>query len=369
MAKTAKTNVVGVMNAIRALAGVEYQSRVPIATQTNIEEVGNPLITYESTRNDFLTLLLNKIGMTIIENKRFLNPLARLKSGAMPIGKDIEELYINPATASTFDPTGANLMPRSQPDVKVGYHRLNRRDEYKVTIQEAEFRLAFKSWDALGKMIDGIILSMYNGDNIDEFILMKNLFYRAYNSGKIDKINVATPIDDSTAKGFIKLVRGTAKKLIYPSTEFVPYNLMKPAEDTRPDAICWSGDLSKEILLIRSDVINEVDVEVLARAFNMNMTDFLGNVIEVDDFGDPALLAVLCDESFPKVYDYLNLMGHQFINGSGLYRNLFYHHQQTYSFSPFGKAVAFYDETKVVTPAPLPAGITEDETTSPEVAP
>ena len=36
--------------------------------------------------------------------------------------------------------------------------------------------------------------------------------------------------------------------------------------------------------MIRADVEAEIDVEVLARAFNMSETDFLGRVIVVDDF-------------------------------------------------------------------------------------
>ena len=38
------------------------------------------------------------------------------------------------------------------------------------------------------------------------------------------------------------------------------------------------------VLLIRNDILTQIDVDVLATAFNMNKTDFMGRVIAVDDF-------------------------------------------------------------------------------------
>ena len=49
-----------------------------------------------------------------------------------------------------------------------------------------------------------------------------------------------------------------------------PVNIWNAPEDT--------------VLLIRNDILSEVDVEVLASAFNMGKTDFLGRVIGIDSF-------------------------------------------------------------------------------------
>ena len=52
------------MNALRGVASAEYQNRVPVATQNNIEQVGNPILEYQSVQNEFLNLLVNKIAFS-----------------------------------------------------------------------------------------------------------------------------------------------------------------------------------------------------------------------------------------------------------------------------------------------------------------
>ena len=61
--------MVNVLNTIRANASPSYQERVPQATQDNITAVGNPLLEYNATMNEFLTSLVNRIGLVIVRNK------------------------------------------------------------------------------------------------------------------------------------------------------------------------------------------------------------------------------------------------------------------------------------------------------------
>lgn len=110
--------MINVLNTIRANASPTYQERVPQATQDNITAVGNPLLEYNATMNEFLTSLVNRIGLVIVRNKELNNPLAILKQGEMPLGKDIEEIWTNPAKAETFNPQSTDLLKRKLPDTK-----------------------------------------------------------------------------------------------------------------------------------------------------------------------------------------------------------------------------------------------------------
>ena len=51
-----------IMNMIRANSSVQYQDRIPIATQENFREVGNFILNYEPARNEFLNALVNRIA-------------------------------------------------------------------------------------------------------------------------------------------------------------------------------------------------------------------------------------------------------------------------------------------------------------------
>ena len=51
-----------ILNAIRDVAGAEYQARIPQATRENIASVGNTILSYAPSANTFFTQLLNRIG-------------------------------------------------------------------------------------------------------------------------------------------------------------------------------------------------------------------------------------------------------------------------------------------------------------------
>jgi hypothetical protein len=93
-------------------------------------------------------------------------------------------------------------------------------------------------------------------------------------------------------------------------------------------------------LFISADLEAEVDVDVLASAFNLDKTTFLANRTVIDGFASIGLDAVLVDKSFFQVYDN-ELKLETVRNSKGLYWNTFYHVWQTLSVSRFANAVAF----------------------------
>lgn len=333
-------NMVNVLNTILSNASQDYQSRVPAATQTNIAEVGSAIMAFQPTENEFLSALVNKIAMTIVHNKTFRNPLAVLKKGNLPLGRNIEEIYTNPATGTTFDATGADLLARAIPDTKTIYHSMNRQGKYKATVSKAMLIQAFKSYDALEKLLNSIVNSLYSGDNLDEFILMKELVASAITGGKLLTVELDSDVSDTdSAKAFVKSVRTVSQAMTLPSTNFNSYYNINKATDTKP-VITWTPK-ENQVLLLRNDISVNVDVELLAQAFNVSYTDIEQRTLLVDSFGSNTnCAAVLCDEAFFQIYDNLEQM-ESFHNGEGLYDNFIRHHWQTYSLSLFANAMAF----------------------------
>lgn len=330
-------NMQNVLNAILAGASADYQGRVPAATQTNITEVGSSIMGYQPTENEFLTALVNKIAMPMVWNRTFANPLAILKKGAVPLGRNIEEVYTNPATGTTYDPTGAKLLERAIPDTKAIYHSMNRQGQYKATVTKAQLIQAFTSYAALEQLLNSIVNSIYSGDNLDEFLLMKELFASAIKGGKIKKVSVATVGDEDSAKAFVKAIKTVGQAMEFPSSN---YNTYADLNEGAKPVITWTPK-DKQVLLLRNDVSVDVDVELLAKAFNVSYTDLQQRTIIVDSFGtDTNCGAILCDEAFVQVWENLKQM-ETFHNGEGLYDNYILHHWQTYSLSLFANAMAF----------------------------
>jgi hypothetical protein len=159
---------VGIANLIWSDASTNYQTRIPLATRTNITAVGNAILTYASAKNEFLDALINKISLTMISNKMATNRLAAFKKGSIEYGGDIEEVFTDIQNAQHFDVAvaEAEVFKRVKPDVSAIFHRVNREDFYKVTIEDAQIKRAFMDAGGLGKLVY-LLACVFNTQNIN----------------------------------------------------------------------------------------------------------------------------------------------------------------------------------------------------------
>ena len=330
-----------VFNVIRENASKVFMETVPSATEDNIQTLSNILFNdaYQPMLNEFVTNLINRIGLTIIRNKTFSNPLSILRKGSMPLGTDIQDLYENPAEAEQYELSNtamAKLLTITDPDTHVAYYRRNRKDLYTKTISRENLQGAFVSWEKFEQYISAITTSLYSGNYIDEFELTKSLVDGAYDNNKVIVETVSPVTDETSAKAFIKKCRSLFNKMKLPSTQYNAYSKFSGAKGTIKT---WTEE-DRFVLIVTSDVMAEVDVDVLARAFNIENTKFLGRVIEVDSFKNEEIQAILCDESWFQIYE--NLMRFdEFYNARTMTWNEYLHVWQTYAICPFANAVVF----------------------------
>lgn len=263
--------------------GRVYHQYVPVVTDTTtIGEFGQPILDASNLNvmNDFVGLL-QKIVFQAVYNKTFNNPLAELEGERLPLGQFIENIYVAPAEAREFNVNDfAGLLQRYEAQVAVEHLSVNRDLQWCVTLTRDKIRNAFTSWNALEDLISGYINSLYNGAYISFYEDTKGLVTSAYKGNKIQVVQVSDPVDEQTAKALIRQIRATFSKMKIPSTKFNAWSKMQ--SDGKALKV-WS-DPEDIVVMISADVDALVDVEVLARAFNMDKTDFLGRVIVVDDF-------------------------------------------------------------------------------------
>ena len=322
---------IDVLNNIRMNASSDYMERIPEATQDNIMTVGNALQTYNLLYNEFFPALFNKIGKTMIESKLFKNKLGRFKSGTIFTQQDVEEMFIEMHKAEgAYDPQGLNPLGRRQgPDVKTVYHRQNRQDYYAITVGDIDVIRVFRSEGTLDTFITGLFNSVYSGAEYDEWCATKNLLetyggYCTYEVGYFDPENSA-----DWAKRFVKTVRKASMDMTFASKEYNEAGVMT-----------WTP-VENQVLLVNKDVLAEVDVEVLAKAFNMGKTDIQVEIIPYDNLeGNQVIYGLLVDKDFFRIWDTLSKMEPQ-RNAQGLFTNYFYHIHQIMSLSPFKNAIAF----------------------------
>jgi len=322
------TNIT-IMNTVWNNASTNYQDRIPLATRDNVTAVGNAILTYDVAKNEFLDALVNRISLVTIASKMAKNKLGVFKKGMLEFGADIEEIFVSMAQANHFDVSVAEseVFKRKQPDVKAMFHRVNREDFYKVTIEDAQLKRAFLSNDGLGKLVSSIINSLYSGDNYDEYVLMKELFAQYQNNYAY--VEVPKVIDQDTALDFFRAVRQVSTDMTFMSTKFNKQGVKQYTE---------RGD---QILFLHKNVDTFLNTDLLSWVFNKENVDFNTQVVILDDFGSMAdTQAVLVDRNWFMVYDKLFETRNQY-NSEGMYTNYWLHHHQLLSTSQFQNAVRF----------------------------
>ena len=318
------------LNAIRGQASVEYQERIPEATQQNLAAIWNAMDQYPNLQNEFAMALINRIGRVLITSKSYSNPLRMFKRGMMELGETVEEVFVNIARAHTFNPERAErtVFARELPDVAAAYHRMNYKNFYKTTISREQLRQAFLSNSGLENLIGYIVNSLYSGSEVDEFVIMKQMIVDAAQNGRMFPIHVA-PIDAATSKEFVQTIRATVTTLEFPSGS---YNYA---------GVTTFTPRADQVLILDPKTEAAIDVNVLAAAFNMDKAEFLARRVIIDNFGElTGAIAALVDKDWFMVLD--NLIQMESIrNPEGLYWNYFYHVWKTFSTSPFCNAILF----------------------------
>lgn len=330
------TNV-EILNGLRDSMSYTWQERIPVATQDNMRDIANPVLTYEALSNEFINALVNRIALVLVTSKTFYNPLSAFKRGTLQFGETVEEIFVNIAKTHNFDPETAEkeVFNRELPDVMSAFHRINAKNFYKVTVSNEEIRLAFLSEYGISDLIGRIVESLYNGAQYDEFLQMKQLVAEAYAKGQVYPVHV-DPLTEANATTFARKIKSISDTMVLPSTLYNPMGVLN------------YSNKRDQVLLITANANAYMDVDVLASAFNMDKVEFMGRRVVVDTLGDPSIVAALVDRDFYMVFNSFEGFTENY-NGQGLYWNYFYHVWRIYSRSPFANAIVFTTEMPSVT--------------------
>jgi hypothetical protein len=309
---------------------------VPLADANNVLAVATGIQVNQAVQNEFIVNLIDRIGLVVVKRAMLSNPLKKFKKGAMPLGRTIEEIFTDITKAQKYDPYDAEntLFKRQIPNVKVLYHERNRQDFYTQTVSDDQLKTAFTSWGNFEDFVSSIINSIYNSAEVDEYLYMKMLIDNYQAKGLFTVVPVTAPTTATATTEFAKKVRATARKMTLP-TGSREFNSL---------AVRTRSDMEDLHLFIDADLEANMDVDVLAKAFNMDKTNFMGHVTVIDGFASTGLVAVLVDKDWFMVYDN-NQKLETVRNPKGLYWNYFYHVWQTLSVSRFANAVAFVSGT------------------------
>lgn len=291
-----------------------YQEQIPVVSElTSSQAYGQALLSLPSDmRNKFISSLVNRISYTAFEVKYFNNPLRDLQRNELPLGAIGQNIYINPARGRVYNIDDfAGLLAKYESDIKTEYTPINFDVQYPVTIVRKELEKAFTSWGDLERFLAGITTSLYNGAYIDDYKFTKKLITNAYTQNAVQMETYtfagATPTSDEL-KGLVKKLRTDYKNFQIPSTS---YNAWSKVGGYGRSIVSWS-DPEDIIVFVNNQLGADLDVDVLASAFNINKTDLIGKVYYVEDFNltddegsvqvdGSNIIAFICDRRWFKI--------------------------------------------------------------------
>lgn len=392
--KNLTASAADVVNSIRSEVGGTFADQVPAAINEGqvlsdgtvatremalgtLRQIGDVITTFQPLANAFLSALVNRIGRVIINSKMYSNPWAGFKRGLLEYGETIEELFVNIVQAQDFDPETAEneVFKRKIPDVRSAFHTMNYQKFYKTTVSNDQLRQAFLSFEGISDLIGKITEALYTSANYDEYLVMKYMLCYAMEHGAFHPVTIAQPTA-ANSNSVVTTLKATSEKLQFLSAD---YNQAGVYNHTP------KGD---QYFIMTADFSSIVDVETLARAFNIDKVTLMGHTVIIDQFtfttSETARLrellgtqytalttsifadvpCVCVDRDFFMIFDNFQNMTEQY-NGEGLYWNYWLHQWKTFSTSPFANAVIFTDETPAVSAVDVtPSALTMGKGTS-----
>lgn len=312
------------LNAIRASASADYKGRVPTATQTNITNIMTTIMTYSATKEEFTDTILNKIVRTKVMNKAYENSLKFFKKEPLPFGKTIETVFVELIKAKNFnehfgtgDSEASSLLSKEKPSIKVEYYSENFKHKYKLSISDEQLKSAFMSADGLSQMTQGLIRSATSSSEYDEYMMIKALIGASVEK-ELEITGLFALDENAQAKKITKTVQALVNKFRFMSDQ---YN--KQGVHTH----CLPQDC---VIITTPDQLANLNVELLATAFNVSYAEMPSRIVVVDGFvnadgtDDNDTVCIVADMDLIQFRNTLDTW-ESFRNPDGLMTNMFHH--------------------------------------------
>ena len=375
-----------VLNAIRATSSSAYQATVPLATATNITDVGRAVLNAPSAiRNEFMANLYNKIGLTLIDSPVIENEFSFLRKGVLEYGQTIYDIYIGLAKSEPYvtgmkegDEVPDPFSIKKLPHMSAFYSTILSR-QYQVTRHLTDLKKAFYNGGGLDQFVAGMMNSMVSGENWDDMRASIALIARQIEEGIKD-----TTAPDGKFKGAIHLITDFNK--IYPeevvtaencfeNRNFLKYmtnqikkysrRIARPREDFNLAGVLNTLPKGRQRIIMLEDIATDFETELLAWAYNQGNLELSGidyidswysigapkegvntpeditvkGTFSTED-GTAPCVACIYDEEMVKIYNKERVASEQ-ANNKGNYWNMFMSLEDIYACSPFRNFVAF----------------------------
>lgn len=318
----------------------DFQQRVPNPAQAGIAATMDALFQPMNAQyfNQFMDILVNRIGFTYVRGQAYKNQLAVFKGQKLTFGSTIQEIAPKWIKAHSYNDENETLLKLHRPEAEAWYHSQNRRDQYPISISTDELRTAFTDEYGLNNLVAQVMQAPINSDEYDEYIIMKELIGLYEEKWGFYKHKLsAAPTDDATGKKLLTALQTYGGRLQFPSALYSGTDIPVFAEP------------SELVLLVTPDTQAALNVNTLAALFNVDLAKVSYRTVLIDEFPIDGAVALLTTEDFFVCSDTLYNTT-SFWNPETLATNYYLNHWGVYSVSPFVPAILFTTDEGTTVP-------------------
>jgi len=302
-----------ILNAIRDVAGADYQARIPEATRENIASIGNTILSYTPSANAFFTGLLNRIGKVVIDRMEGVEDIYDVfENGKLEFGDTIQKIFVDIPTAQAFDGTATtSMLAQNKGAIHVEYTKVDRKIFYKTTISVPQIKEAFTTVAKLDEFVRALIESMSTALSYDKYIMLTNTLAE-HAKYVVDALEYATEDEDvnnnfrqlvlpsavavynatskeiewsvTGAKVFLKLLRVASRSLKFPhALSYGDIDTQGVKLDNAGTITVVRTPVNKQVCALEVSTMATIDVDALAVLFNIDKAEPKTRMIELED--------------------------------------------------------------------------------------
>ena len=247
--------------------------------------------------SDNLYKAIDKIGKMVMIDGQFIDKLPELDGEELPLGKTIEEYFIDltlPEAYSNITTEAGKDKAPALPTVETcPYSYSLGREKIKTTVPYNNVERAARSVEDASNMITKILERLGNSYEMFKFAAKKQLLGNAADKAVTAKLvsTIAKPIDTATSEAFIKQVKQDVETASFANEGGLNGSLIGAAPEL--------------VLYVKKGVMPVVEVDALAGAFNEGRLAIPAKVKVVDDFGtmtNTSVYAILVDPRGIKLH-------------------------------------------------------------------
>lgn len=342
-------NNVDITNLVASMGSTDLHTRIGTATEQNIGNIGTTILNYSVVKNEFLNVLVNKICGQIFMNKVYTNPLSFFEKEPVPYGSTLESVFTDLIQSKNFNENFgtsevSSLIGVEKPPTKTEYYSKNFEKKYKISVSDQQLRTAFLNPNGLQNLINQVLTVPTNSRNFDDFQLMKGLLANASTKEVTLATTYKTANDDVKAKMLTKQTRAIVDRFGMMSKIFNIQGI-------------YTFTNSQNIVIITTpEVSANLDVELLATAFNMEKAEMGRRIVKIDSFqkynattkayeADANVELMVIDEDYIQFRRTLQV-SESFRNPDKLTTNVFTHNQGIGAICGFVNAVKILNSAR-----------------------